>query len=211
MNERLEQFREGELRRLVSQAELRALQAQIHPHFLFNAFNTLYGIIPKESAGARRTVLNLADIFRYFLRTERHIIPLEEEMKIVRAYLEIEALRIGSRLQIEIDVDAATERVSIPVLSVQPLVENAVKHGIAPQAAGGTVRVVARLEDGRLAVRVSDTGPGFGATPLNDGAGVGLDNVRQRLRLCYGPTAILEVERRGAETIVGFHAPLTQT
>ncbi|MBL0161083.1 MAG: histidine kinase [Bryobacterales bacterium] len=210
INERLEQFREGELRRLVSQAEFRALQAQIHPHFLFNAFNTLYGIIPKEAAGARRTVLNLADIFRYFLRTERHTIALEEEMQIVRAYLEIESLRVGPKLRIEIDVDAAAQRVSIPVLSVQPLVENAVKHGIAPQAAGGTVRVVARIEEGQLALRVSDTGPGFSGTPAHDGAGVGLDNVRQRLRLCYGAAAILEMERCGAETVVGFHAPVTE-
>ena len=210
INERLEQFREGELRRLVSQAELRALQAQIHPHFLFNAFNTLYGIIPKEAAGARRTVLNLADIFRYFLRTERHTIALEEEMQIVRAYLEIESLRVGSKLRIEIDVEPAAQRASIPVLSVQPLVENAVKHGIAPHPEGGTVRVVARIEEGRLAVRVFDTGPGFGSVQNSDGAGVGLDNVRQRLRLCYGPEAILEMERCGMETVVGFHAPLAE-
>lgn len=209
ISERLEQFRELELRRLVSQSELRALQAQIHPHFLFNAFNTLYGIIPKEAAGARRTVLNLADIFRYFLRTERHTIALEDEMQIVRAYLEIESLRIGPKLRIEIDVDSAARRASIPVLSVQPLVENAVKHGIAPQSQGGTVRVVARIEQGRLAVRVADSGPGFGQAQNQGGAGVGLDNVRQRLRLCYGPEGILEMERVGAETIVGFHAPLT--
>ncbi len=210
INERLEQFREGELRRLVSQAELRALQAQIHPHFLFNAFNTLYGIIPKEAAGARRTVLNLADIFRYFRRTERHTIALEEEMQIVRSYLEIESLRIGPKLRIEIDVDSAAQRASIPVLSVQPLVENAVKHGIATQPHGGTVRVMARIEEGRLAVQVSDTGPGFGPEHKNGGAGVGLENVRHRLRLCFGPEAILEMGRSGAETIVGFHAPLTE-
>jgi len=93
--EQLEQHRESEMRRLVAQAELRALQSQIHPHFLFNALNTLYGIIPKEAKGARDTVLNLADIFRYFLETKKTLLPLQDELHIVRAYLEIERLRLG--------------------------------------------------------------------------------------------------------------------
>src|SRR6202051_4312926 len=97
--EEVERFRAAEMQRLVSQAELRALHSQINPHFLFNALNTLYGIIPREAAGARRTVLNLADIFRYFLQSDKILIPLSEELKIVRAYLEIERLRLGPRLQ----------------------------------------------------------------------------------------------------------------
>src|SRR5208337_1159652 len=119
----VEQFRESEMRRLVAQAELRALQSQIHPHFLFNALNTLYGIIPREARGARETVLNLADIFRYFLETERTFLPLEEELHIVKAYLEVERLRLGEKLHVEIDVDADTLLVPIPILSIQPLVE----------------------------------------------------------------------------------------
>src|SRR5262249_54500326 len=128
--EQVEQYHETEMRRLVAQAELRALQSQIHPHFLFNALNTLYGIIPREAKGARETVLNLADIFRYFLETGKSHLPLEEELHIVKAYLEVERLRLGDKLKIEIDVEPATLQVAIPVLSIQPLVENAVKHGI---------------------------------------------------------------------------------
>ena len=95
MAEQLDAHHESEMRRLVSQAELRALQSQIHPHFLFNALNALYGIIPREARGARDTVLNLADIFRYFLDTRKAMVPLSEELHIVRAYLDVERLRLG--------------------------------------------------------------------------------------------------------------------
>lgn len=206
--ERLEQYRESERKRLLSQAELRALQAQIHPHFLFNALNTLYGIIPKEAAGARRTVLNLADIFRYFLRGERQTIALDQELEIVRAYLEIESLRLGPKLHIELFIDPESKRATIPVLSIQPLVENAVKHGIAPQPQGGTVRIRSSIHEGLLCLCVEDTGPGFTQTSAA-GAGVGLDNVRQRLQLRYGPEAKLEIKRESGETHVGFRAPLS--
>src|SRR5581483_4985904 len=124
--EHVEQYRETEMRRLVTQAELRALQSQIHPHFLFNALNTLYGIIPREAKGARETVLNLADIFRYFLETGKQFLPLEEELHIVKAYLDVERLRLGEKLRIEIDVAEEALMVPIPILSIQPLVENAV-------------------------------------------------------------------------------------
>ena len=118
---------------LMSQAELRALQAQINPHFLFNALNTLYGTIGRENPEARRLVLNLADVFRYFLQSDRTFIPVEEELRIVRAYLEIEELRLGPRLRTEIEIDDLALQVSIPALSIQPLVENAVKHGDSSQ------------------------------------------------------------------------------
>lgn len=206
VNERLEQYREAELERLVAQAELRALQAQIHPHFLFNALNALYGSIPREATAARRTVLNLSDLFRYFLQDDRSTIPLEKEIEIVRAYLEIEALRLGPKLSVDFDIEEAARMVAIPVLSVQPLVENAVKHGIGALPAGGAVRVRAVLEDGRLAVRVYDTGPGFGHSSAS-GANLGLENVRQRLRLCFGESAGLHISRIEGETVVGFTAP----
>ena len=139
--ERVEALRRQEMNRLVSQAELRALQSQINPHFLFNALNTLYGTIPREAAGARRMVTNLAEIFRYFLQSDRTFVPLAQEMQIVRAYLEVEQLRLGDRLRVEFQVDEAALDLPVPVLSVQPLVENAIKHGIAQSAEPGYVRV----------------------------------------------------------------------
>ncbi|HUQ94871.1 MAG TPA: histidine kinase [Bryobacteraceae bacterium] len=207
--ERLEQDREMEMKRLVTQAELRALQAQIHPHFLFNAFNTLYGIIPKEAAGARKTVLNLADILRYFLQSDRQYIPLEEELHIVRAYLEIETLRLGSKLRTEIHASPEALRVKIPILTVEPLVENAVKHGVATRPEGGAVRVEATMEEHGVRIRVLDTGAGFSAS-AQPGAGVGMDNVIKRLHLCYGPGAGLQIHTGPEGTEVEFLVPVHQ-
>ncbi len=203
VDERLEHYREAELKRLITQAELRALESRIHPHFLFNALNVLYGSIPKAASDARRTVLNLSDIFRYFLQSGRSTIPLESEIQIVRAYLEIETLRLGEKLQTHIAVTPEANSVSIPVLSIQPLVENAIKHGIATLPEGGRVNVSAHTQDGLLTVTVQDSGPGFSPQP-GPGLHVGLDNVRQRLRLCYGDSAKLDIRRADGLTSVGF-------
>ena len=205
IGEQLEQFRDLETRRLVAQAELRALQSQIHPHFLFNALNALYGIIPREARGARETVLNLADIFRYFLETKKTLVPLEEEMHIVKAYLDVERLRLGDKLRIEIGVTPEARTVPIPILSIQPLVENAVKHGIAPQAGGGLIRIHAGLDsNGSLVISVRDSGPGFSKS---DRTGVGLENVERRLELCYGGDARLSIESSASGTEVFVRIP----
>jgi LytS/YehU family sensor histidine kinase len=206
IGEQLEQYRDLETRRLVAQAELRALQAQIHPHFLFNALNTLYGIIPREARGARETVLNLADIFRYFLETKKTLVPLEEEMHIVKAYLDVERLRLGDKLRLEIGVTPEAQTVPIPILSIQPLVENAVKHGIAPQAGGGLIQIHAGMDPGgSLVISVRDSGPGFSKSTRR---GVGLENVERRLDLCYGGEArlIIDTNRGGTEVSVRIPA-----
>lgn len=204
--EQIEQYRESELRRLAAQAELRALQSQIHPHFLFNALNALYGIIPREAKGARETVLNLADIFRYFLETRKAFLPLEEELRIVKAYLQVERLRLGDKLRIEIDVAPEVLSLPIPILSLQPLVENAVKHGIAPKSDGGLVTIEAHLESPEtLAVTVRDTGSGFAK---NESGGVGLENVTRRLELYYGAEARLRIHSGEEGCQVSFAIPL---
>ena len=202
----IEQYRESEMRRLVAQAELRALQSQIHPHFLFNALNTLYGIIPREAKGARETVLNLADIFRYFLETQKTFSRIEEELHIVKAYLDVERLRLGEKLRVEIDVEESALDAPIPILSVQPLIENAVKHGIAPKPEGGVVRLkIAFDSNGGLTVLVRDTGGGFSGARSK--SGVGLDNVTRRLQLCYGSDAGLHIESDSHGSAVSFSVP----
>ncbi|MGQ9917197.1 MAG: sensor histidine kinase [Bryobacteraceae bacterium] len=203
VNERLEQLRQQHLQALVSQAELRALQARIHPHFLFNALNALYGSIPREAVAARRAVLHLAEIFRYLLQGEGGLIPLERELEIVEAYLAIESLRLGARLAWRIDVPPEARGVLIPVLSLQPLVENAVRHGVAPFDNNGEVVVQARLLQDRCRISVIDTGPGF--PPGSGGRGIGLENVRRRLALHFG--AEVEVRREGGCTVVAFAVP----
>jgi two-component system LytT family sensor kinase len=208
--EHVEQLRGIQMQGLVSQAELKALQAQINPHFLFNSLNTLYGTIDRGNAEARRLVLNLADVFRYLLRSDRTLIEIEEELRIVRAYLEIEQLRLGAKLRTEINVDEASLRATIPLLSVQPLVENAVKHGVAPRTGTGFVRldVTSRLDV--LTVTVSNSGdcePGA-LTAASVNGGIGLANVRRRLELCYGEESSFLAEVEDGVTTVGFLLPL---
>jgi len=210
--EEVDRFRSAEMQRLVSEAELRALHSQINPHFLFNALNTIYGIIPREAAGARRTVLNLADIFRYFLQSDKILIPLSEELKIVRAYLEIERLRLGPRLQTVIQVDKDVEQTLIPILSVQPLVENAIKHGLSTRSDEGWLRLTAKSTDGSLTIMVEDSGPGprsNSSLAQPTGAGVGLANVTRRLQLCFGPDAGVNMEQGNFGTRVQFSVPLS--
>ena len=201
---KVELLRQEEMTRLVSQAELRALQSQINPHFLFNALNTLYGTIPREASTARRMVLNLADIFRYFLQSDKTFVTLAEEMQIVRAYLNVEQGRLGDRLIVEIQVDDAALPVAIPVLSLQPLVENAIKHGVAQRTEPGFVRIIARHDGDDLRVTVENSG----APERNSaGHGVGLDNVRRRLAICYGTASDLRVDFQMETAVVELRIP----
>jgi two-component system LytT family sensor kinase len=208
IGELADQMSEAELRRLVSQAELRALQAQIHPHFLFNALNTLYGVIPKQADAARRMVLNLSDLFRYFLKPDRALIAVEEELRIVEAYLEIEKLRLGDKLSISIDVEERARGVPIPVLCIQPLVENAVKHGVARNAAPGRVTIHVRREGDQVSVTVEDTGAGEHGGADQEGTGTGIENVRKRLQHWYGEEAALEFDSSRDGTRVRIRFPV---
>jgi hypothetical protein len=211
VTEQVDRYRDSEMQKLVAQAELRALQSQINPHFLFNALNTLFGIIPREASGARRTVLNLADIFRYSLQAPEKLISLSEEMQIVRAYLEIEKLRLGARLQVEIDLDESVEDVKIPVLSIQPLVENAIKHGVSLSEQPGWVRIIAKLDSGVIRITVQDSGcasSAAGVRPEKSGMGLGLANVSKRLHLCYGAESDLTFRPGPQETTVEFSIPV---
>ena len=209
MVEQVERFRADELKRLVAQAELRALQAQVNPHFLFNALNTLYGTIDRGSFEARRMVLNLADIFRYCLQGDRAVIQLSEEVRIIQAYLEIESLRLGDRLSSELLISPSAGATMIPILSIQPLVENAVKHGIAEKNGGGRVSLRAEKTTDGLRITVKDTGVGFQRSSQKAGSstGVGLENVRRRLLLCHGPQAELHIHSDSNGSTVTFFLP----
>ena len=204
--EKVETLRQQEMNRLVSQAELRNLQAQIHPHFLFNALNTLYGSIPREASAARKMVLNLAEIFRYFLQSDKVLVPLAHEIELVRAYLEVEQLRLGDRLRVDFQIDAAAADLPIPVLSVQPLVENAIKHGVARSASAGYVRIQARRNEEGLRLRVENsTSEGPAESP---GAGGALKNVERRLQICYGSAASLRLHISPDVTVAELTVPL---
>ncbi len=198
-----EEIRRDQQDRLMRESEMATLRAQINPHFLFNALNALNAIIPPSAEDARRTLLNLADVFRYSLGGKRQFVPLEEELEIVEAYLQIERLRYGKRLTTRIEIDDGVRSFQVPALSVQPLVENAIKHGISRQARGGEVEVLARREGGGLRVEVIDNGLGFDPRDL-PGRGHGLRSVERRLQLCYVGQAEFLVESGPSGSRVGF-------
>ena len=154
-------------------------------------------------------MLNLADVFRYLLRTDRTLIEIEEELRIVRAYLEIEQLRLGAKLRTEIHVEEAALRATIPLLSVQPLVENAVKHGVASRTGAGFVRLDITSERNILTVTVSNSGEcdSMALTGTSADGGIGLANVRRRLELCYGDESSFLAEVEDGVTTVGFLLP----
>jgi K+-sensing histidine kinase KdpD len=198
--------REQQLRLLAGRAELRALRAQINPHFLFNALNAIAGLIHERPALAEETVEHLAEVFRYTLRkSEREWARLDEEIEFVSSYLRIEQARFGDRLHVSIDIDPAVEHEQIPAMTVQPLVENAIKHGVSTVERRGEVRIQARCVSGRLVVEVEDNGPGFAAS---NGDGHGLHNIAERLRGYYGATARLQWENLAEGARVWFEIPL---
>jgi two-component system, LytTR family, sensor kinase len=209
--EHVERMRSSEMQALVSQAELRALQAQINPHFFFNALNTLYGVIARENSAARRMVLNLAGLFRCSFAVNSGVSSLAEEIRIVKSYLEIEEMRLGSKLRTEFELDESLLPEEVPVMSIQPLVENAVKHGVAPRDGNGFVRLCVQRAGDSVAVSVSNSGvfavrPGHGAD-TNTGHGIGMANVRRRLILCYGSASDLDISSTGGVTTVKFLLP----
>jgi two-component system LytT family sensor kinase len=192
--------REQEIQRLTTEAELRALRAQINPHFLFNALTTIGYLIQTAPARALETLMRLTSLLRGVLRSENEFTTLGRELEIVESYLEIERARFEQRLRVRIDVATRLKRVRVPPLLLQPLVENAVKHGIAPLRAGGEVVVSAELQptdDGktRLALTVRDTGVGTTLMDLQQRQrdGVGLRNVERRLACQYGEAASMAV------------------
>jgi len=202
--------REQRLRWLASRAELKALRAQINPHFLFNALSVIAGLVHYQPELADETIEQLAQVFRYTLRkSENEWAPLAEEVDFVSSYLRIEKARFGERLQFHCDVDPAAARLLIPAMSIQPLIENAIKHGVSAVEGCGTVTLRAALEDGLLSVEVMDNGPGFptGFSLEERGDGHGLRNVAERLRGYYGDSARLSWESGQSGTRVVLTLP----
>ncbi|MBN8727736.1 MAG: sensor histidine kinase [Xanthomonadales bacterium] len=183
-----------------SKAEVEALQARIRPHFLFNSMNTIASLIRSRPAEAERTVEDLADLFRAALGSEDGHGTLGAELELIERYLHIERLRLGERLATAIEVGADVPRgFALPRLLLQPLVENAVYHGIQPRADGGTVSIqVARVGQG-LAITIANPLPPDAAPPRN---GIALANVRARVHYHFGPRAGLEVEAAGGRFVV---------
>ena len=187
------------------EAELRALRAQVDPHFLFNTLNAIASLIAADPAAARTMCLGLADFLRESLRLGGvAAVPLAEELRLAERYLDIERARFGDRLRVERDVDAGAAACAVPALILQPLVENAVRHGVAQLVEGGLVKIAARCAGGRLRLTVENP-VAAGATA--GGAGVGLANVRRRLAALYGRDAGLDAGAVGGAFRVELTMP----
>ena len=181
------------LRSQAREARLKALQAQVDPHFLFNSLNSLSALCGFDPAGARRMAILLADFFRGSVEAGRKDwLTFGTELGLMEKYLDIEKVRFEDRLNVEIEAEDATRDCLIPAFLLQPLVENAVKHGIANLTSGGVVRLVARVRDERLEVCVAN--PCDPDRPAARGAAAGLANVRGRLLTLFGPEARFDVE-----------------
>ena len=182
----------------LADARLSALRMQLHPHFLFNSLNAVTVLVrDREWEPAERAVHLLAELLRETLRVggpDR--VPLSKELDFTLRYLELERLRFPERLQVRCDVPDECSEALVPVLVLQPLVENALRHGVAPLASAGALAIRARTEDGTLILSVEDDGPGPGSVGRNAGTGVGLRNVRDRLQVLFGADASVALTPR---------------
>ncbi|HXX44490.1 MAG TPA: histidine kinase [Candidatus Acidoferrales bacterium] len=170
-------------------ARMDALTSQINPHFLFNTLNTVSSLIRFDPDMARGVVLKLSNILRRLLRKHETFVPLRDEIEFIDDYLDIEVIRFGrDKLQIIKEIDKDTLDVFVPSMLLQPIVENAIKHGLAPRVEGGQILLRSRRHDGRLIIEINDNGMGMSPERLTEvyGGGIGISNVHERLRLLYG-------------------------
>ncbi len=189
----------------LEEAQWVLLRGQLSPHVLFNSLNGLAELVRQDPVAAEQAILDLSELYRALLRHgDRAKAPLAEERALVERFLAVEGLRFGARLRVQWDWDAALDQVEAPPFLLQPLVENALKHGIATHPEGGTLEISARRHNGGLILRVSNTGRPLGLVP---GAGVGLSNLEARLRLAYGPVASLHLRSEGPRTVATLGLP----
>jgi len=183
------------------QARLQALRMQLNPHFLFNTLNTISALIHENPEAADRMIVRLSELLRRTLdRGDVQEVPLREELEFLRSYLEIEQMRFPDRLTVTFDIEPRTQELLVPQLILQPLVENALRHGILPREEAGRVEISARVVDGRhLELKVRDNGSGLPAANGSPGReGIGLQNVRSRLAQLYGAAQQLEIGNASA-------------
>lgn len=186
----------SELQSQLMSARLQALKMQLQPHFLFNTLNAIAVLVRQQkSQGAERMLGYLGDLLRRVLDdADAREVPLRRELEYLQIYLAIEQVRFADRLRVEVAVDAASQEASVPQLILQPIVENAIRHGIERRSAAGRIRITAAKVDDTVRLRVQDDGPGLLPGEAREGRGIGLANTRARLRQLYGEEAMLEIE-----------------
>jgi two-component system, LytTR family, sensor kinase len=196
---------------LLLKARMDALTSQINPHFLFNTLNTVSSLIRFDPDMARGVVLKLSNILRRLLRKHETFVPLREELEFIDNYLDIEVIRFGrDKLQIFKEIDEQTLETFVPSMLLQPMVENSIKHGLAPKLEGGQIHLRTRQIDGRLLIEISDNGMGIPTERLADvyGGGIGISNVHERLRLLYGDQFKMDIRsQEGQGTQIHIEIP----
>jgi two-component system LytT family sensor kinase len=191
-----------EQRRLLVQARLDALTAQINPHFLFNTLNSIASLARTDPESARQVIFKLASILRQLLKKHENFSTLRDEITFVDDYLSIEVVRFGNeKLRIVKDIDEETLPLMVPSMLLQPLIENAIRHGLSPRVEGGEILLRGYRQDGRLMLEVRDNGVGIPAEALErvfdksgEDQGIGISNVRERLRVLYGADFTFQIE-----------------
>jgi LytS/YehU family sensor histidine kinase len=205
--------RTAELASQLAQAQLAALKMQIHPHFLFNTLNSIAALLHKDVETADRMIARLSDFLRLTLNSsETSVVKLEQELEFLKTYLEIEKIRFQNKLAVNLKIAPDALDAQVPNLILQPLIENAIRHGIAKQTAIGQLNVEARREGERLLIKIEDNGPGLngnGNRRKKSGEGLGLANTRARLKQFYDDDFQFEIKDRsnGDGTIVNLNVP----
>jgi LytS/YehU family sensor histidine kinase len=195
-----QELRTARLAEQLAQAELAALRMQLHPHFLFNSLHTAAELVHENPAAAERSLLGLADLLRRALRAaEKADVPLAEELEFVDGYLALESARLDGRLAVDYRVPEELLTTRVPSLVLQPVVENAVRHGVSRRPAGGRIVVAATAAAGELELTVENDAPGPDEVPPRPGAGIGLANVRARLGQRFGDAGRVEAGRVAPE------------
>lgn len=206
--ERVRQQREGQLEVAAREAELQAIKTQLEPHFLLNSLNSVLALIRHDPAAAEQMLGRLASLLhRVFDRLNQDLVPLAPELDMLRDYLEVERMRFDDRLRFEIRLESGAGDVLVPPLLLQPLVENAVKHGVEPYARPGRITIDARLTRDRLHIAIADSGDGPAGAPTG-GTGRGLELTRRRLDSVYGNAARLRTERIPSGFCVSLDLPV---
>ncbi len=192
------------------EAQLGSLKAQINPHFVFNALNNIRSLILEDKEKARAMLLNFSDLFRYSLQNNEHIqVTLEKELEMVKQYTELLSIQYEDKLRYKIEVEPGLEGFKMPPMMLQLLVENAVKHGISQYKDGGSIFININKKDGLLHIKVKNTGSLKTSARLGDQLGVGLENIRERLRLIYHGNAELTLHEINNFVEASIKLPLT--
>src|SRR5438552_13097471 len=197
-NFRASELAQSSLKARLAQAQLKALKMQLHPHFLFNTLHSISSLVLEDPPKANSMIARLGDFLRLTLdHSDEQLVTLKEEIEFLRCYLEIEQVRFGNRLKVDFEIEPATLTAEVPHLILQPVVENAIQHAIAPRPTPGYINVEAKRTDDCIRLEVKDSGSGFsGAVDTLDGPGVGLRNLRARLEQLYGSQYSFEIISR---------------